>query len=239
MLPPSDGLRSTSTTWCPALARSRAARRPATPPPMTSARSVTGTSMGSRGRACCIRTAIDATTWHALRVASSGSGWTHEHCSRMLAMSHRKGLSPAWAAAAVRNVRSWSCGEQAATTTRSSWWSLTASMTSFWPGAEQRYGYSPAKATPGTSRARSTTSRRTYRAGDVLAAVADEHPDSGHSSETPRGISSCHPGSGPGEFLSHTMFSTTLGRRQTVKRKSSPRSIASRAFETTEAGRGR
>jgi hypothetical protein len=137
MLPPSDGSRSTSTTGKPALAMSSAARIPATPPPITRPRFVTGTSTGFRARACFTRSTVAATIRHALAVAWSWFGWTQEHCSRMLAISHWNGLSPAWDAAA-RKVGSWSCGEQAATTTPVRSCSLIASARIFCPGAEQK-----------------------------------------------------------------------------------------------------
>ncbi len=55
----------------------------------------------------------------AFRVAFSGSFWcTHEHCSRMLALSQRNGFIPALATAR-RKVVSCMAGEQAATTTPS------------------------------------------------------------------------------------------------------------------------
>ncbi len=46
MWPPMEGSRSTRTTWWPQSAMSRAAWMPAMPPPMTSARLVTGTVIG-------------------------------------------------------------------------------------------------------------------------------------------------------------------------------------------------
>ena len=74
----------------------------------------------------------------ALAVASSRSLWTQEQCSRMLAISHRKGLRPARSAAS-RKVFSCMCGEQQETTTPSSLFSLMAFMTAFWPGSEHMY----------------------------------------------------------------------------------------------------
>ena len=48
MWPPMEGSRSTSSTWWPQSAMSSAAWMPAMPPPMTSARLVTGTVIGDQ-----------------------------------------------------------------------------------------------------------------------------------------------------------------------------------------------
>ena len=69
MLPPSDGSRSTSTTGWPELAMSNAERMPATPPPMTRAALVTGTSTGSSGLDRLTRSTAAVTVWQALAEA--------------------------------------------------------------------------------------------------------------------------------------------------------------------------
>ncbi len=74
----------------------------------------------------------------AFWVASALSGCTQEQCSRMLAISHRKGLRP-FSATALRKVGSCIRGEQAATTTPVSLWSSMAFLIRFWPGSEHMY----------------------------------------------------------------------------------------------------
>ncbi len=86
---------------------SSAARIPATPPPTTRARRVRGTSTGVSGRDRRTRSTAAATISAAFAVARVRSGWTQEHCSRILAISHWKGFRPA-RAAARRKVGSWS-----------------------------------------------------------------------------------------------------------------------------------
>lgn len=138
MCPPMEGSRSTSTTLWSASAMSRAAWMPAMPPPMTSARLVTGTVIGTSRRSFLTRATIISTMEMALAVASSRSSWTQEQCSRMLAISQRKGFRPA-ALAAVRKVFSCIRGEQAATTTPSSRCSATAFFNRPCPGSEHMY----------------------------------------------------------------------------------------------------
>ena len=116
MWPPIEGSFSTSTTSWPPSAMSSAAWMPAMPPPMTSARLVTGMRMVSSGRLCLTFSTMVRARSIAFGVASARSSWIHEQCSRMLAISHRKGLRPA-CEQARRKVFSCMCGEQAATTT--------------------------------------------------------------------------------------------------------------------------
>ncbi len=111
---------------------------PAMPPPMTSARLVTGTRIGSRGLLRLTFSTIVRTMSMAFSVASPRSSWTQEQCSRMLAISHMYGLSPAYRQA-LRNVFSCMCGEQAATTTPVRLFSSMALRTRFWPGSEHMY----------------------------------------------------------------------------------------------------
>ena len=138
MWPPMEGSLSTRITSWPPSAMSSAAWMPAMPPPMTRARLVTGTVMVSSGRLCLTFSTIMRTISIALAVASSLSSWTQEQCSRMLAISHRNGLRPAWSAAR-RKVFSCMRGEQAATTTPVSSFSSMAFLTRVWPGSEHMY----------------------------------------------------------------------------------------------------
>ncbi len=138
MWPPIEASFSTSTTSWPPSAMSSAAWMPAMPPPITSARLVTGMRMLSSGRLCLTFSTIVRAMSIALGVASALSSWIHEQCSRMLAISHMKGLSPA-PAQARRKVFSCMCGEQAATTTPVSWCSSIALRTSACPGSEHMY----------------------------------------------------------------------------------------------------
>ena len=84
---------STRTTSWPASAMSSAAWMPAMPPPITRARLVDRhvdrlerpVVLDLRDRSCGSRSM-------ALAVASARSSWTHEQCSRMLAISHQVGV---------------------------------------------------------------------------------------------------------------------------------------------------
>ncbi len=95
MWPPIEASFSTSTTSWPPSAMSSAAWMPAMPPPMTMARLVTGMRIVSSGTLCLTFSAIVRAVSIALTVAASRSSWIHEQCSRMLAISQRNGLSPA------------------------------------------------------------------------------------------------------------------------------------------------
>ena len=107
------------------------------PPPMTSARFFTGMLIFFRGAfflSLCIVILVRSFdfTVPAFFVLS----WcTHEHCSRMLVISHWKGFKPA-ASEALRKVFSCMCGEHAATITPSSLLSLMACLNISWPGDE-------------------------------------------------------------------------------------------------------
>ena len=138
MWPPMEGSRSTRSTWWPQSAMSSAAWMPAIPPPMTSARLVTGTVIGRSFLFFFTRSTMSRTMSFAFAVASSRSSWTQEQCSRMFAISHRKGFKPA-ALAALRKVFSCMRGEQAATTKASSFCSTTAFFSRFCPGSEHMY----------------------------------------------------------------------------------------------------
>ena len=177
MWPPMEGAFSTRTTWWPPSAMSSAAWMPAMPPPMTSARLVTGTLIG------CERLVVldllhhqphDVDGLDGGRLARSS--WTQEQCSRMLAISHRKGFSPA-SATALRKVFSCMRGEQAATTTPSSLCSLIGFLEQVLPrvGAHVLVvRCAPRRAAAGGL----GDLRAVHGAGDVLAAVADEYADS-------------------------------------------------------------
>ena len=88
MLPPMVGFFSTMSTSKPASAMSSAVWMPAIPPPMTSARLVTGLFAGGQRR-------VQVAPWRrrpwprmmAFSVPSALSLWIQEHCSRMLAIS--------------------------------------------------------------------------------------------------------------------------------------------------------
>ena len=138
MWPPMEGSRSTRMTWWPQSAMSSAAWMPAMPPPMTSARLVMGTVMGTSFLFFLTRSTMRRTMSVALAVASSRSSCTQEQCSRMFAISHRNGFSPA-ARAAFLKVFSCMRGEHAATTRASSFCSTTAFFNRFWPGSEHMY----------------------------------------------------------------------------------------------------
>jgi len=118
---------------------SREAWMPAMPAPMTSARLVRGMPMGSSGSLRLVFSTMERMISAAFSVALSLSCWcTQEHCSRMLAISHWYGFSPA-SSVAERKVDSCMRGEQAAMTTPSSPFSAMASRISFCPGSEHRY----------------------------------------------------------------------------------------------------
>ena len=95
MWPPMEASFSTRMTSWPPSAMSRAAWMPAMPPPITMARFVTGILMGSSGRLCLTFSTMVRAMSMALAVASALSSWIQEQCSRMLAISHMNGLSPA------------------------------------------------------------------------------------------------------------------------------------------------
>ncbi len=138
MWPPIEDSFSTSTTSAPPSARSSAAWMPAIPPPITRARRSIGMRIVSSGALALTFSTSVRVIAIALRVACSRSSWIHEHCSRMLAISQRKGFSPA-AEVTLRNVRSCMCGEHAATTTPVSAFAAIASRTRVCPGSEHMY----------------------------------------------------------------------------------------------------
>ena len=115
ILPPIVGLVSTISTGNPASAISSAVWMPAIPPPITSARLVTGDSPGVRGvfKLTFAIAAFPRTIAFSVPIAMSLC--IHEHCSRILAISTMYGLRPA-AAAVLRNVASCIRGEQEQTT---------------------------------------------------------------------------------------------------------------------------
>jgi hypothetical protein len=92
----------------------------------------------------------------ALLVVASLFSWTQEQCSRILAISQRKGFNPA-SAQARRKVGSCMRGEQAATTTPVRFFSLMAFLIICWPGSEHMYLYSTLWATPGILAAAAAT----------------------------------------------------------------------------------
>ena len=108
---------------------------PAMPPPTTSVAGLMSTVIGWSGSLRRTRSTPPARMALALTVAAALSVWTQESCSRIETSSHRYGLSPP-RAVAVRNVFSWRCGEQAATTMRLRPRFLMSSVTSSWPGLE-------------------------------------------------------------------------------------------------------
>src|SRR5664280_174936 len=93
MAPPIVGCSSIRQVFIPCLASDSDALIPEIPPPITAALLVVFRSIGSRG--CEYFTfLIDAFTSDiAFSVALSISGFTQEHCSRILAISSRYGLS--------------------------------------------------------------------------------------------------------------------------------------------------
>ncbi len=137
--PPIEGVRSTRRTSNPASAISSAAWIPLIPPPMTRHLAAWPTSIGDRGWFPFTFSTIARAMRIALSVVS-GPSWTHEHPSRMFAISRRYGLSPA-SSAARRNVVSCIEGEQAATTTPVRRWSPIAFLIMSWPGSEHMYSW--------------------------------------------------------------------------------------------------
>ena len=87
MLPPIVDPLSTRVTGSPESAMSSAAWMPATPPPITSTRLVTGTAVEYRGTWRRTRATPFRTRSIALSVAVSISEWIHEQCSRILTIS--------------------------------------------------------------------------------------------------------------------------------------------------------
>ena len=164
--PPRNGRFSTSVTFIPRWARSRAATSPATPPPITSAEGWIGMRRFSSGTRCEARAAAARTRREAFRVAASRSSTTHETCSRTLTCSKRYWLRPA--RSIVRRKVVWCrVGEQAATTTRSSSSSRIFCSMSAWPGSEQTKGYAVASTTPGM-RAASAATRSTSTTSEMF-----------------------------------------------------------------------
>ena len=147
MCPPIDGSRSTRYTWNPAFAISSADWIPAMPPPTTRVVGLIGTLISSNAAfSITLETAPD-TTALAFAVATALSECTHETCSRIEANSTRYGFNPAFFAA-VRNVFSCKCGEQAATTTRVNPNSLISFVINSCPRLEHMNLYSRAMITP-------------------------------------------------------------------------------------------
>ena len=116
ILPPTVTFFSTISTGKPASAISRAAVIPAIPPPITRARFVIGVSPGVKGVSRIVLAIAALPRAIAFSVASAMSFITHEHCSRMLAISTLYGLTPA-RSAQLRNVFSCIRGEQEQRTT--------------------------------------------------------------------------------------------------------------------------
>ena len=115
ILPPMVGLVSTMSTGKPASAMSSAVWIPAIPPPITSARLVTGLSPGVRGVFRLTLATAALPRMMAFSVPTGISLCTQEHCSRTLAISTMYGLMPAlWAV--LRKVFSCIRGEQEHTT---------------------------------------------------------------------------------------------------------------------------
>ncbi len=112
-----NGSRSTRWTSYPLSAMSFAARIPATPAPITRAVFVTATSLLSSGSSSAARATDSSTSLFAFSVPASLSLWIQEQCSRMFAISKRKGFRPA-SATVARKVGSCIRGEHEATTTR-------------------------------------------------------------------------------------------------------------------------
>ena len=174
--PPRNGRFSISVTFMPRSARSRAAVRPATPPPITSAAGWIGMRRllsGTRWRA---RFTAARTRRDAFAVAASRSSMTQDTCSRMLTCSKRYWLRPA-RSTVRRNVTWCSVGEQAATTTRLSACSRIFCSMSACPGSEQLNMCVVAKTTSGHPRRVLGHAGDVHHVGDVAAAVADEHAD--------------------------------------------------------------
>ena len=85
----------------------------------------------------------------ALIVASPLLGWTQEQCSRILAISTRYGLIPAFSHV-FRKVFRCMCGEQEATTTAVRPSSLILFRIICCPGSEHMYLYESEQCTPGS-----------------------------------------------------------------------------------------
>ncbi len=138
IMPPTEGLFSTSTTSNPPSAQSSAACIPATPPPMTNTRLLILKREATSDLFCFAFSTASFIASIALLVFNSLSSPIHEQCSRILAISKKYRFSPAFSTVR-RNVSSCIRGEQAATTTRSSFSRLIASLISSWPGSEHVY----------------------------------------------------------------------------------------------------
>ena len=116
ILPPMVGFDSTISTSNPASAISRAVCIPAMPPPITSARFVTGVEPAVSGLSSVAFATAAFISAIAFCVPTALSLWTQEHCSRMLATSSIYGFMPTdWTA--LRNVFSCILGEQVHITT--------------------------------------------------------------------------------------------------------------------------
>ena len=87
ILPPMVGCFSTISTSKPASAISKAVWMPAMPPPMTSARFVTGLEPAVSGAFRCTLAMAARPRMIAFFVPASLSLWIQEHCSRMFAIS--------------------------------------------------------------------------------------------------------------------------------------------------------
>src|SRR5690554_4874329 len=115
----------------------RAAFIPLTPPPITKACEVTGTKTLSIGSNFLAFATAIRTKSLAFSVASSGLFiWTQEHWSLILAISKRKGLSPASFKDSLKRG-SWVLGLQEATTTLFSLYSWMSSLILIWVSWEQ------------------------------------------------------------------------------------------------------
>ncbi len=129
---------------------------PAMPPPMTRTSLFTDTFLISNGLRWWARSTAPRMRSIALAVAASLSSWTQLHCSRMLAISRKYGLSPAEFTLRLKVSR---CirGEQAATTILLSLCFLMSSFIICCPGLLQTYSYTCAILTPSNSAAVSFT----------------------------------------------------------------------------------
>ena len=138
IFPPIVGFVSTMSTGNPASAMSRAVCIPAMPPPITSARFVTGLSPGVSGALRFTFATAALASMIAFSVPIGISLCTHEHCSRMLAISTMYGFKPA-AAAVLRKVASCIRGEHEQTTIPVRLLSLTACLIMSCPAWEHIY----------------------------------------------------------------------------------------------------
>ena len=111
---------------------------PAMPPPMTSARLVTGVSPGVSGAFSLTLATAALPKMIAFSVPVCLSLWTHEHCSRTFAISTMYELSPA-AAAVLRKVASCIRGEQEQMTIPVSLYSWIAFLMRSCPAWEHIY----------------------------------------------------------------------------------------------------